>query len=101
MIHQAGEQAAGLTRQLLAFSRKHLLQPKIIDLNVVVANLQRLRLRIIGEHIEIRTAGEPTPAGIKADPGQIEQVIVNLGVNARDAMPRDERLTIRTRNVQL
>jgi len=101
LIHQAGEQAAGLTRQLLAFSRKQLLQPKVIDLNVVVANLQRLLQRIIGEHIEIRTAGETTPACVKADPGQIEQVIVNLGVNARDAMPRGGRLTIRTRHVQL
>jgi len=101
LIHQAGDQAAGLTRQLLAFSRKQLLQPKVIDLNTIIANLHRLLQRIIGEHIEIRTAPEAAPACVKADPGQIEQVIVNLGVNARDAMPRGGRLTIRTRNLDL
>jgi signal transduction histidine kinase/CheY-like chemotaxis protein len=98
LIHQAGEQAAGLTRQLLAFSRKQLLQPKIIDLNTIVTNLQRLLQRIIGEHIEIITEPAGAPACVKADPGQIEQVIVNLGVNARDAMPRGGRLWIRTRH---
>jgi signal transduction histidine kinase len=101
LIRQAGDQAAGLTRQLLAFSRKQLLQPKVIDLNVVVTNLHRLLQRIIGEHIEIETVPEATLACVKADPGQIEQVIVNLGVNARDAMPRGGRLTIRTRSVEL
>lgn len=98
MIHQAGEQAAGLTRQLLAFSRKQLLQPKVIDLNAVIANLHRLLQRIIGEHIQIVALPEAGSARVKADPGQIEQVIVNLGVNARDAMPGGGRLTIRTRN---
>jgi len=101
LIHQAGEQAAGLTRQLLAFSRKQLLQPKIIDLNRIVTNLHRLLQRIIGEHIEIRTQTDATSPCVKADPGQIEQVIVNLGVNARDAMPRGGHLTIRTRNITL
>lgn len=101
LIHQAGAQAAGLTRQLLAFSRKQLLQPKVIDLNTIVANLHRLLQRIIGEHIEIRTALEASPACVKADPGQIEQVIVNLGVNARDAMPRGGKLTIGTVNLEL
>jgi len=101
LIHQAGEQAAGLTRQLLAFSRKQLLQPKVIDLNRIVTNLHRLLQRIIGEHIEIQTAPEASPACVKADPGQIEQVIVNLGVNARDAMPRGGRLMIRTVNIEL
>ncbi len=101
LIHQAGEQAAGLTRQLLAFSRKQLLQPKVIDLNAIIANLHRLLQRIIGEHIEIRAAPEAAPACVKADQGQIEQVIVNLGVNARDAMPRGGQLIIRTRNVVL
>jgi len=101
LIHQAGEQAAGLTRQLLAFSRKQLLQPRVIDLNRIVTNLHRLLQRIIGEHIEIQTAPEASPACVKADPGQIEQVIVNLGVNARDAMPRGGRLMIRTLNVEL
>src|SRR6202012_2474331 len=93
------EQAAGLTRQLLAFSRKQLLQPRVIDLNVIIANLERLLQRIIGEHIEIVTEFESTLACVKADPGQIEQVIVNLGVNARDAMPGGGRLTIRTCNL--
>ncbi|MEA3209559.1 MAG: hypothetical protein QOE70_2616 [Chthoniobacter sp.] len=101
LIHQAGEQAAGLTRQLLAFSRKQLLQPRVIDLNLIVTNLHRLLQRIIGEHIEICTEAEADSGCIKADPGQIEQVIVNLGVNARDAMPRGGRLTIRTANVKL
>jgi nitrogen-specific signal transduction histidine kinase/ActR/RegA family two-component response regulator len=101
LIHQAGEQAAGLTRQLLAFSRKQLLQPKVIDLNKIVTNLHKLLQRIIGEHIEIQTAPEASPACVKADPGQIEQVIVNLGVNARDAMPRGGRLIIRTVNIEL
>jgi signal transduction histidine kinase/ActR/RegA family two-component response regulator len=101
LIHQAGEQAAGLTRQLLAFSRKQLLQPKVIDLNTIVTNLQRLLQRIIGEHIEIMCQPGAAPPRVKADPGQIEQVIINLGVNARDAMPRGGRLTIRTRNISV
>ncbi|WP_348547126.1 response regulator [Chthoniobacter sp.] len=99
LIHQAGEQAAGLTRQLLAFSRKQLLQPKIIDLNAIITNLHRLLQRIIGEHIEIVSQPEAAQPRVKADPGQIEQVIVNLGVNARDAMPGGGRLTIRTCNL--
>jgi signal transduction histidine kinase/ActR/RegA family two-component response regulator len=101
LIHQAGEQAAGLTRQLLAFSRKQLLQPKVIDLNVLITNLHRLLQRIIGEHIEVRATPEALIACVKADPGQVEQVIMNLGVNARDAMPRGGKLTIRTRNLTI
>jgi signal transduction histidine kinase/ActR/RegA family two-component response regulator len=101
LIHQAGEQAAGLTRQLLAFSRKQLLQPKVIDLNTIIANLHRLLQRIIGEHIEIVTELAKEAACVKADPGQIEQVIVNLGVNARDAMPRGGRLVIRTVHLEV
>ena len=98
LIHQAGEQAAGLTRQLLAFSRKQLLLPRVIDLNTIIANLHRLLQRIIGEHIEIIVQPTAENPRVKADPGQIEQVIVNLGVNARDAMPGGGKLTIRTRN---
>jgi signal transduction histidine kinase len=101
LIHQAGEQAAGLTRQLLAFSRKQLLQPKVIDLNLIITNLQRLLQRIIGEHIQVVAQTGAQHPRVKADPGQIEQVIVNLGVNARDAMPRGGNLTIRTRDVEL
>ena len=77
------------------------LQPKVIDLNTIVTNLHRLLQRIIGEHIEIRTAPEAASACVKADPGQIEQVIVNLGVNARDAMPRGGELRIATTNVAI
>jgi CheY-like chemotaxis protein len=78
-----------------------LLQPKVIDLNTIVTNLQRLLQRIIGEHIEIICQPGAAPPRVKADPGQIEQVIINLGVNARDAMPRGGRLIIRTRNMTL
>ncbi len=101
VIHQAGEQAAGLTRQLLAFSRKQLLQPKVIDLNQIVTSLHKMLQRIIGEHIEIRTEPAADLWRVRADAGQLEQVIVNLGVNARDAMPRGGRLTIRTVNFTL
>jgi len=96
LIHQAGEQAAGLTRQLLAFSRKQLLQPKVVDLDQIVRQLERLLQRIIGERIEVITDLCSVASCVRADPGQIEQVIVNLGVNARDAMPHGGRLTIRT-----
>ena len=101
LIQQAGEQAAGLTRQLLAFSRKQLLQPRVLEINVVLQNLQKLLQRIIGEHIEIRTRFEAEPSRVRADAGQIEQVIINLGVNARDAMPAGGSLTIRTALAQL
>ncbi len=86
-IRGAGERAVTLTRQLLAFSRKQILQPKPIDLNVTVTDTQKIIKRLIGEDIQIKTTLEPGLPGVKADPGQIEQVIVNLAVNARDAMP--------------
>jgi PAS domain S-box-containing protein len=100
-IEKAGERAASLTRQLLAFSRKQVLQPKILDLNSVVLEMERMLRRLIGEHIELRTVLEPAPGGLKADPGQIEQVIMNLAVNARDAMPHGGRLTLEIANVEL
>lgn len=86
-IRGAGERAVTLTRQLLAFSRKQILQPKLLDLNATVTDTQKIIKRLIGEDIEIKTALEQRLPGIKADPGQIEQVILNLAVNARDAMP--------------
>jgi two-component system cell cycle sensor histidine kinase/response regulator CckA len=101
LIRKAGEQAATLTRQLLAFSRKQLLQPKVIDLNHLVVDMEKLLRRVIGERFDLRTISDAKNGRVKADPSQIEQVILNLGVNARDAMPTGGRLTIRTSNIHL
>jgi signal transduction histidine kinase len=100
-IHQAAQRAASLTQQLLAFSRRQVMQPKVIDLNQLVANIEKMLRRLIGEDILFATALHPRTGNVRADPGQIEQVIVNLAVNARDAMPSGGRLTIETRNVEL
>src|SRR6266850_2341728 len=100
-VKKAADRAAALTRQLLAFSRKQVLAPKIIDLNAVTTNVERLLQRLLGEDIDFVTALEPSLGRVKADPGQIEQVIMNLAVNARDAMPSGGKLTISTSNVTL
>jgi len=100
-IREAGNRAASLTRQLLAFSRKQILKPQTINLNDLITNLEKMLGRLIGEDVDLTTYLAADLAMIKADPGQIEQVIVNLAVNARDAMPKGGKLTIETDNINL
>ncbi len=100
-IEKAALRAAALTQKLLAFSRKQMLQPKIINLNTVVSGMEEMLRRLIGEHILLVTALPSGLCNVKADAHQIEQVILNLAVNARDAMPGGGRLLIETRNVQM
>jgi len=100
-INKAGERAASLTRQLLAFCRKHPHEPTVLDLNAIVADTDRMLRRLIGEDIDLVTVLDPALGSVRADPGQIEQVIVNLAVNARDAMVEGGKLTLETANVEI
>src|SRR5207249_4220633 len=97
MVHEikaASERASSLTRQLLAFSRKQILQPRILSLTSLAGNLEKMLRRLIGEDVEFVIELPPDPVLIEADPVQMEQVLMNLAVNARDAMPRGGKLTI-------
>ena len=100
-IKTAGNRAARLTSQLLAFSRKQILQPEIVNLNQVVKDIDKMLQRLIGEDIEFKTCLSPDLKHIEADVGQIEQIIMNLAINSRDAMPKGGKLTIETINVDL
>jgi two-component system cell cycle sensor histidine kinase/response regulator CckA len=100
-IQKAGKRAAVLTQQLLAFSRKQVLEPKVLDLNSVVSDVEKMLRRLIGEDIELEIVLQSGLGMVKADRGQIEQVIMNLAVNSRDAMPKGGRLTLETSNAKL
>jgi len=100
-IKKAGVRASALTRQLLAFSRKQVLQPKVFDLNHTISEMYKMLKRLIGEDIQLETVLDPALGSVKADPGQVEQVLLNLAVNARDAMPDGGKVTIETANVDL
>jgi two-component system, cell cycle sensor histidine kinase and response regulator CckA len=100
-IKQSGERAASLTSQLLAFSRQQTVQPKVLDLNRVVGKIEKMLRRMIGEDVDLRTNLAPSLGSVRADAVQLDQVLMNLAVNARDAMPRGGRLTIETGDVVL
>jgi two-component system cell cycle sensor histidine kinase/response regulator CckA len=101
MIRESARRGASLTRQLLAFGRRQVLEAKVLNLNVVLADVEKLLQRVIGEDIELDFQTDAKISSVKADPGQLEQVVVNLAANARDAMPGGGRLTIATANVDL
>ena len=100
-IAAAADRAAGLTRQLLAFSRQQVMQPRVMDINDVIGGLEKMLHRLIGEDVELEITLDPGVEAINADPGQLEQVLMNLVVNARDAMPGGGRLSISTSNSEL
>ncbi|MEW6126762.1 MAG: response regulator [Acidobacteriota bacterium] len=100
-VEKAGKRAAELTGQLLAFSRKQVLQPKVINLNAVIDDIEKMLRRLIGEDIDFSVIPDPQLDSVKADPRQMEQIIMNLAVNARDAMPQGGKLTIETANIHL
>jgi PAS domain S-box-containing protein len=100
-IKEAAERATSLTRQLLAFSRKQVLQPKVLDLNSVIVNIEKMLVPLVGEDVELGTLPGIGLGQVKADPGQIGQVILNLVVNARDAMPKGGKITLETANIYL
>lgn len=100
-INEAGKRAAALTRQLLGFSRQTILQPKVLDVNHVISEMATMLRRLIGEDIQFNTVLHPGVHRVRVDPSQLDQVLINLAVNARDAMPRGGRLTLETANVEL
>ena len=100
-IKRAANRAAALTRQLLAFSRKQVMQPKRVNLNEIIANIQTLLAKLVGDDIQLRVFPDPSLGDVRADPGQIEQVLMNLAANSRDAMPEGGTLTITTANADL
>src|SRR5579863_6337187 len=100
-IKKAGQRAAALTRQLLAFGRQQILAPAVLDLNLNVQSVEKMLRRVIGENIQMSTALAPDLGNVKADQSQIEQVLMNLAVNARDAMPEGGKLMIQTGNVEV
>ena len=100
-IEKASQRAVSLTRQLLAFSRQQVLEPVILNLNTLVADMQKMLPRLIGEDIDVNLILDPALGQVKADPGQLEQVVMNLAVNARDAMPDGGKLTIQTADAEI
>ena len=101
MIREAGQRSASLTRQLLAFSRRQIFEPKVLDLNVVVSDIDSMLRPLIGEDVELVTLLDPSLGKLRADPAQVDQIIMNLAVNARDAMPHGGRLILQTSNADL